>query len=794
MNETYGLLSCVSGTVPLVGVKAEGDILGRGARVKVSQRFRNQEKKAIEAVYKFPLPEAAAVCGFRAVIDGKEIRGQVEERDRAFELYDDALSRGDGGYLLDEERPNIFTLSVGNLNPGTEVMVETEYVTLLDMEGREVRFSLPTTISPRYIPEGMEEEGGIPESGRVHPPYADSVPYGLSISLHIHNGRLLKSIDSPSHPVRVGHLKGDPVEVTFSAQSVRMDRDFILNVEYEESSASMAYRHRVGRETFFQLDLFLDSDPEGMKGSTAQDHKDAMKEIIFLLDCSGSMSGDSIQEAKKALEICLRGLEPKTAFTIYCFGSGYHRLFNRPGKYSEASLKKGLAYLRKADADLGGTEIMNPLKEIFATRKTEGETERNIVLLTDGEVGNEEEIFELVAENQESTRVFSIGIGAGCNEYFIKGLSRVGRGASEFIYPGERIEPKVLRLFGKIMQKGLDNPLIHWGEGALEQAPAAPVIFLDSPVTVFARFEDQDFSTEQITVKGRVNGEDREWVIPMAETRDSGVPVPILWAGERIRDLEERGGAPGERGSRQKERKGDQRKEAVLELSKAYNILSRSTSYVAVEAREEKDKATGELVLRKIPVAVTMGWHGMGSVFGLLRAKAMYSMAPPGALVCETQFMPAEMSFDRSADAEADYGVFYNPEVADESRTDIVLGILSLQKAEGGMELDEEVSQNLGLDHDQIAKIALEIEVDTEVDRFLLVSTAIVIQTLEIRFASERETWAGVIRKSRDWITRVLEEGKPRIHGGDLMTWAEEFVRDNVLTEQDTCITRMKRT
>ena len=112
MNEKYGLLSSASDPIPLLGVKVEGDILGRGAKVRISQRFRNQENKAVEAVYKFPLPEGAAVCGFRAVLDGKKIQGQVEERDRAFEIYDDALSRGDGGYLLDEERPNIFTRPV----------------------------------------------------------------------------------------------------------------------------------------------------------------------------------------------------------------------------------------------------------------------------------------------------------------------------------------------------------------------------------------------------------------------------------------------------------------------------------------------------------------------------------------------------------------------------------------------------------------------------------------------------------------------------------------------------------
>jgi Ca-activated chloride channel family protein len=790
MNEIYGLLSSASDPVPLLGVKVEGDILGRGAKVRISQRFRNQEEKAVEAVYKFPLPEGAAVCGFRADIDGKKIQGQVEERDRAFEMYDDALAKGDGAYLLDEERPNIFTLSVGNLNPNAEVIVEIEYVTLLDMEGQQVRFFLPTTISPRYIPEEMEEDNGIPENGRIHPPYAISVPYGLSVSLNIHEGSLLKAIDSPSHPVKVDHLKEDPVKVSFSAQSVRMDRDLILNMEYGESFASRAYHYQSGQEGFLQLDLLLETEQMGRNGFQDQESQDSGKEIIFLLDCSGSMSGDSIREAKKALEICLRGLEPTTAFTIYRFGSNYEYVFEQPEKYTNASLEKGLGYLKNTDADLGGTEILGPLKGIYATRQGKKNTARNIVLLTDGEVGNEEQIFQLVRKNQESTRVFSIGIGAGCNEYFIKGLARAGRGASEFIYPGERIEPKVLRLFSKITQKSLNNPEILWGKVAVEQAPSTPVIFLESPTTVFARCLDKESLSEKITIRGKVNGQDKEWEINITESHDEDAPVPILWARERIRDLEETKGDLKKRGSRQRERKGDQWKATILDLSKRYGSLSQSTSYVAIEERQEKDKTTGELVLRKIPVPVTIGWHGMGSVFGLAQADVLYDLAPAPAMIEESPVI-SQLSTGRVVDSETVYQAKASMKYAQDHKTDIVLAILSLQRAEGGMNLNEEVSEILGIEYGEIRarsreiKFEMELEkfrsiLDIGIDSFLILSTAILLRTLEIHFSSERETWARIVKKSEDWMMHVMHEGRPRIHGTDLMTWAGEFVRNNI--------------
>ena len=186
-----------------MGVRVTGDIAGRGARVRVEQRFRNGEARAVEAVYRFPLPEGAAVCGFEARVGERTIRGRVEEREKAFEAYDQALAEGHGGFLLDEERPNLFALSVGNLAPGAEVGVRIDYVTLLDVERGVARFLLPTTIAPRYLPDPEAEEEGLPVDERLRPPYAGRVPYGLSLELRLHGADSLASIESPSHAIRV---------------------------------------------------------------------------------------------------------------------------------------------------------------------------------------------------------------------------------------------------------------------------------------------------------------------------------------------------------------------------------------------------------------------------------------------------------------------------------------------------------------------------------------------------------------------------------------------------------------
>ncbi len=779
MDNFSGLISSQGDIVPLTGIKVEGDILGRGARLRVSQRFRNREDRALEAVYKFPLPEGTAVCGFRAEIDGRTVVGEVEEREKAFETYDKALARGDGGYLLDQERPNIFTLSVGNLNPGAEAVVQIDMVSLLEMEGRRARFFLPTTISPRYAPAHMEEPEGIPEGDKVSPPFALNVPYGISLLLNVHNGSGLKEISSPSHPIRV-ELGEDPVRVAFSTESVRMDRDFILYMEHPDAGpAGRAFWLRSGEDVFVQLDLTLEKQDLPEQKALPQEG-----EVIFLLDCSGSMGGDSITEAKRALEICLKGLPVGARFNIVRFGSTYESLFKGPEAYGEKTLQKALRYTQRVDADMGGTEILTPLKAIYGSGPGEGAPARSIVMLTDGEVCNEEEIMELIRSHRANTRFFSLGIGAGPNEYFIRGTARAGMGAAEFIYPGERIEPKVLRIFRKLTGPFLENAVVRWGAEAGKQAPSEAVVSLGDPLTLFNRIPGAAALSETVTVSGRMAGEPYTWEVPMVRLEGLEIPIPTLWARARIRDLEENRGSPSPGGSLQRRGKKENWKDEVLEISRDHGILSSLTSFVAVEERREEDRTSGETVLRKVPVAVTVGWHGLGS--GLLP----HAMPPAPMSVCESVATMDEMVASGPRLPRVDS--LFKKKVSfkrapmekllskEPDRTDILLSILALQRADGGLELDQAVAGTLGLDLKKIQKEAENIKEDVAVDRFLLLSTAILIKVLETCFHMERSTWEGVTLKSRDWLAGVLDQATPSIQGTPLTEWVDAFVEKSV--------------
>jgi len=358
-EEQFGLIARGGSPVPLTEVKALGTIAGRGAKIKLRQVFENKETGAIEAVYKFPLPEGSTVCRFKAVIGDRVTEGAIEEKNKAFELYDEALTRGDGAYLLDQERPNIFTLSVGNLNPGARASVEIDYITLLDAKGKEVRFCLPTTISPRYVPERTPDEDGIPVDHKINPPIAFEVPYRLAIDLKIEGREGIASIESPSHPVAL-KFEDHIFKAEFTSENAAMDRDFVLTIHYKDLFQNRGYFYRNEKGSFYQVDL-CSMETEGEKAS------DSNKEVIFLLDCSGSMQGNSINEAKTALEIFLKALKEGTRFNLYWFGSTYEKVFQESILYNSENLGLMLSRLKEVNADLGGTEVLAPLERRSGT-------------------------------------------------------------------------------------------------------------------------------------------------------------------------------------------------------------------------------------------------------------------------------------------------------------------------------------------------------------------------------------------------------------------------------------------
>jgi len=761
-----GLLTRESVVIPLEGVEVRGALIGRSARVKVKQHFKNNESKAVEAIYKFPLPENSAVCGFRATIGDRVWEGQIEERDKAFDQYDEALARGYGAYLLDEERPNIFTLSLGNLNPNTSAIVEIDYVTLLDTRGQEVRFFLPTTISPRYVPDDMEEED-IPIRDRVNPVYANSVPYGLSVSLDIHGSTGISSIDSPSHSIRTVFCDA-LVKVEFSAETVAMDRDFLLDITYRDEFRNRSFVYRDQEATYIQLDF----SPALQVTAGKRDHD---TDVIFVLDCSGSMNGSSIAEAKQALTVLLKGMDSSIHFNIYRFGNRFEKLFQMSKPYTKDHMDRAINYLSEVDADLGGTELLAPLCDIYDAI-TERPEKRRVVIITDGEIGNEQEVSRLVQDNAETTSVFVVGIGHGPNEYLIKQLARSSGGAAECIAPGDRIEPRVLRLFKKVVSGKINNFTVRWGS-EVDQAPFNPVIYDGEAISLFGKTNSDPHILNQVVISGEYMGSKQEWTADVQPVDGTHIPVSLLWAREKIRDLEEGTASTG--GSRQLRRKDTKSRNTIIALSKEYGMISRETSFIAVEKRPESQRATGDLVLRKIPVMLTKDWHGG---FSTLKYRGHRLQ---GHVLFDSAVGPYQTGYDAVSPYQlaSQLPSVVRPaapkEPVHDHQHDRLLSILASQRAEGGFELDEDLAHVIGLSYRNLRDCAERIVGQGPMDKWVLLSTIIVLRILEKEFSSIVSVWYDVIKKSRDWYQFQASRVKPSLDGMDLQEWADDYIEKN---------------
>ena len=757
--------------IPLQGVRIDARLSGACSEVTVTHRYENREKVDVETVYVFPLEEGAAVSGFRARVGNRNIEGYVEKRERAFEVYDEAMADGHGAFLLDQERPNIFTASVGNLRAGQSAEVSITYVALLNHEGEAVRFSLPTTVSPRYVPTGAPEV--VQRDGeRVNPEVWFDVPYGLTLTVEVVSGSAIRSIESPSHHIRTD-LDGGAATVTLATRENRLDRDFVLLVETKEAHQPCATVAREEDGTRVVMVTFAPGEDVLRQAEAC--------EIQFVLDCSWSMSGSSISEAKQALELCARAMSEGDTFNIIPFGSDFETMWDEPRPYNQQNLDEAVAFIRSLDADMGGTEIRQPMAHVLK-QPADNERPRQLVLLTDGQVANEADVIALCREEAATARVFAFGIGHGASEHLVRGVARESRGAAELICPGERIEAKVLRMFSRVRTPALTEVKMDWGGLTVDQAPSSvPPVFGGDSLTLFARVRSGLADTLVL------RGDDKEWTIAVdLERVESGGPIPTLWARHRIRNLETSQG--GTRGSNQSGRKSQGRLvDQIVELGKRYGLMSQHTSYVAVEERADADKTTEQAQLRRIPVTLTRGWGGgrgqattRSAVRSIAAASSVVSTAASlvsqlfgstsGSHGMSAALAPSSAGWDHGGDEEPLFlrklSTGASPrerrtETADLSApypTDRLYDLLLTQRANGTFLLTPALESWLG---DRARRVRKEVEKRDEA----LVATAVVVALVAAEMADRREEWKMAMEKAKKWLAKQAEQ----IDGGKLI-------------------------
>lgn len=597
-----GLMTNSGLQIPLQGVEITGELLGGHARVRVRQRYRNNEPTPVEAIYTFPLPSDATLSAFSMTCAGRRVEGIVKEREEAFQTYDDALAAGHGAALLDQERSNVFTAQVGNLLPSEETLIEVEFLQAVTAEEGCVRWMLPTLVAPRYIPGATsgdrtshgtaEPTSSVPDADRISPPIGQ-VNYGLRMDLLVDLGREVV-VESPSHAITLTRESPTRTRVSFSRGEVALDRDLVLSLRSPDTSAVFTplVTHRQGdKPGTFALTVV----PDLLSHATAT----PKQEVIFLVDVSGSMDGDSLPQAKAALRLCLRHLREGDRFNVIAFESSYHSFQPQPVPFTQRMLEDADRWVSALQAS-GGTELLGPME--FAARTA---PDGVLVLLTDGQVGNEEQILRAVLAERKTARVYSFGIGTNVSDALLRDLAKQTGGDVEFIHPGERIDEKVVAQFSRALAPRVTELQATFeGVEGVELAPAELPTMVDGiPWTLMGRYPAPGFG--KVTLRGRSGREPFALSVNVHFPSDSDRPaVEKLWAAERIKGWQD-ASLTGRRAESMKKR--------IVELAVAHQIVTRYTSFVVVEQRTSERRTSGQPETRVVPVNAPAGWAMFGS-------------------------------------------------------------------------------------------------------------------------------------------------------------------------------------
>ena len=583
---------------PLLDTDVTLRVSGPVARARVVQTFRNPHDTWYEGIYVFPLPENGAVDRLRLLVGSRVIEGEIQERAAAKQAYTQARAAGQRAALLDQERPNLFTSSVANIGPGETVVVEIEYQQAVRYDSGRFSLRFPMVVGPRYIPAGAMP---VVDAERITPPVmrpgtegARTNPVRIRVALDA--GVPLAAVDSPYHRIEIKAPSDSRREIALASGTVPANRDFELTWSARAATLPQAAwftEEKDGRH----YGLLMVLPPAAARGARLA------REVIFILDTSGSMAGASIRQAKDALELALGRLQPQDRFNVIEFNSTTHALFEGAREADADNLRKAARWVRGLEAR-GGTEMAPALKRAL-DGAAETEHVRQVIFLTDGAVGNEEQLFELIRARLGASRLFTVGIGSAPNSHFMTKAAQLGRGTFTYIGRIDEVREKMNELFAKLETPVLKGLQAHWPEGArVESWPARlPDLYAGEPVVLVAKLEQLG---GELRVVGERSGTAWEARVPL----ERNAPAPglgALWAREKIGALLDsvREGTPEA-----------QIRQQVIELASAHRLVTKYTSFVAVDKTPARSPEEA-LKLAELPTLLPEGWQ-YEKVFGEL--------------------------------------------------------------------------------------------------------------------------------------------------------------------------------
>ena len=600
-----------------VGVDAAIDDLM--AVVSVCQRYRNPGAAHVEAVYTFPLPLEAVLLQFEVELGDRRMAGAVIAKPDAEERYENAIAEGDAAVRLEQAQPGLYTANVGNLAPGETATVRFRYGLLLRWNGDTVRLMMPTTIAPRYGDPAAD--GGL--DPHQTPEFAFDAGRSFRLQAVVRGVLQGARWASPSHDLAV---TPEPARTVIEiARPAAMDRDVVLEARStpactaqgcaaQEGASQAGAAHAAGGRALLARDgeawvVLASFRPELIDGSAPA----APRNVKIVVDCSGSMSGDSIAQVRAAGERILDSLRPGDLFDIVAFGSHHRALFGRETPASAANTARARRFVSGLDADMGGTEIGAALRAAYRSAGEPGMA-RDLLLITDGEVW---ETDRAVAEARRSGhRIFTVGVGSSVAEPFVRALADATGGACELVSPREDMAERIHRHFQRILAPPARAARVVWPAPAHRTVPdPLPPPYPGDTMHLFGSFAERPAGPVALEME-LADGRAITWRMevgpePAAEAageRPDSVRSDLarMAAAQRLTAIEDEAEA--------------------TDLAVRYQLLSEWTDYLVVHVRAQADKADDLPALVKVPQALAAGWHGIGTV---LHDQA----APPGSQV-----------------------------------------------------------------------------------------------------------------------------------------------------------------
>ena len=595
--------------VPVQSTEVEITVKGLVVEAVVEQRFENVSGEWLEGVYVFPLPQGAAVHAMRLVVGDRVIEGEVQEREAARKVYQQAKSEGKKTSLVEQERPNIFTTSVANIGPGESIAVRIAYQEILDYDSGRFSLRFPMVVGPRYIPGSpvatpSEATGWafntdqVPDASRItppvlHPDEGKINPVKLSVTLDA--GMPLERLICPSHPAEISAEKDGIRHIALDGAFA--DRDFVLEwvpARGREPRAAVFTEEKDG--AYYVLAMVMPPADEFVETVRMP------RETVFVIDTSGSMGGASILQAQQALLMAVDQLRPEDFFNIIEFDSRFTVLWPDSRPAMPAAVAEAKLWVERLDAN-GGTEIMGPLLAALEDR-SEHTPLRQIIFITDGCVGNEEALFAAINTGLGRSRLFTVGIGSAPNSHFMERAATFGRGSFTHIGTPSEVSLRMGELFAKLENPVLADIELVWPDPDAEVWPArVPDLYSGEPVVVAARLATLHGDLAASGVRAH-----QAWSTSVKlSVRKESAGINRLWARRKIAALME---------DRVRGVPEDEIRTGVLEVALAHHLVSKYTSLVAVDVTPARP-ADAALKSGAVPTNLPAGWQ-YEKVFGHL--------------------------------------------------------------------------------------------------------------------------------------------------------------------------------